>query len=151
MAPLSVVVVGQNCGRTIVDQLESAAVQLVGVCDLDQELAATTATALGTRHYADLATVLADPDVAAVALFTGPTGRADLIRRAIRAGKHVMTTKPVELDPYAPHDVLAEAARLRRIVHLNSPSVVLPPDLAQIADWCANLDLGRPVGAHASV
>jgi hypothetical protein len=44
----------------------------------------------------------------------GRAGRAGLIRRAIGAGKHVLTTKPFELDPWAAREVLAEAQRLGR-------------------------------------
>jgi len=152
MGPVSIVVVGLHFGRTKVDDLASVgSVRLVGVCDLDQELARTTAAETGVRHYPDLPSVLADPGVTAVGLFTGPVGRADLVRQAIRAGKHVMTTKPFELDPYAARDVLVEAGRLGRVVRLNSPPAVVPADLARIEEWRASLGLGRPVGAQAAV
>lgn len=90
LAPLSVVVVGLHFGRTIVDHLPSAAVRLVGVWERGQTPAATTASALRTRHRADLAAVVADPDVATVALLTGQAARGghcwDVFTQAVQHG-----------------------------------------------------------------
>ena len=47
---------------------------------------------LGVKAYTDLDELVADPDIPAIGLFTGPVGRADLVRRIIRAGKDVMMT-----------------------------------------------------------
>jgi predicted dehydrogenase len=153
-APVGVVVVGLHFGRTIAEEIGTTvgtAVRLAGVCDLDRDLAAATAARLGVRHYHDLVAVLADPAVEAVGLFTGPAGRAGLVRQAIRAGKHVMTTKPFELDPAAAQDVLTEARRRGLVVALNSPSLVLGSDLTRIRQWRDSLHLGRPVGAQGAV
>ncbi|GAA5198104.1 hypothetical protein GCM10023322_70740 [Rugosimonospora acidiphila] len=151
--PVDLAVVGLHFGRKMLDELRAAdgLIRVAGVCDLDQDLAAGTAARFATHQYPDLPAVLADPNIQAVALFTGPVGRAGLIRQAIRAGKHVMTTKPFELDPAAAHDVLTEARRRGLVVWLNSPSPRLPADLAQIQQWCGELDLGRPVGAQAAI
>lgn len=109
-------------------------------------LAAATA-ALGCKGVPDLADLLADPAVEAIALFTGPDGRADLIRRIIRAGKHVMTTKPFELDADAGQAVLEEARALGKVVFLNSPAPVLGDDLAQVRAWQKEHSLGRLIFA----
>ena len=109
-------------------------------------LAAATA-ALGCRGVPDLSDLLADPTIEAIALFTGPDGRADLIRRIIRAGKHVMTTKPFELDADAGLRVLQEARELGRVVFLNSPAPVLGEDLRQILRWREEFGLGRLIFA----
>jgi predicted dehydrogenase len=111
-----------------------------------ERLTAATA-ALSCRGVPDLADLLADPEIEAIALFTGPAGRADLIRRIIRAGKHVMTTKPFELDPAAGQAVLEEARTLGRIVFLNSPAPVLGEDLAQVRRWQQEFNLGRLIFA----
>lgn len=121
---------------------------VTSVCDVDVQRARELASTHGMRCAADLDAVLRDPAVEAVALFTGPDGRADLIRRAIRAGKHVITTKPFELDPVAAESVLLEARQRGLIVHLNSPGPLPTPDLRQILDWAQEFDLGRPVGAR---
>ncbi len=126
--------------------------RLAGVCDLDVGKARALAAECGDCPvYDDLDAVLADPEVDAVGLYTGPSGRADLMRRIIRAGKDVMTTKPFETDVAAAADLLAEAAVLGRVIHLNSPNPGISPDLAVIERWREQFGLGVPVAARAEV
>jgi len=105
----------------------------------------------GVRAYTDLDAVLADPAIPAIGLYTGPSSRAELLRKIIRAGKHVMTTKPFELDPDAALAVMKEARDLGCIVHLNSPAPVVPFDVGQIKIWRDLYDLGDPIGCRADV
>lgn len=147
------VVVGLKFGGHIVEeQLLKAPgreyVDLVGVCDLDQTLAREMADRNHLRQHESLDTILADPSVEAVGLFTGPAGRADLIRKIIRAGKHVMTTKPFDVDPAEALSVLSEARELNMAVHLNSPGPLPAPETGQIMAWTREFDLGRPVSLH---
>lgn len=151
---IPIAIVGLNFGRWIIDRLLKPGAgqdhfEIAAVCDLDAVKAQEMAAKSGARIYANLDDVLADPAIPAVGLFTGPVGRAELIRKIIRAGKHVMTTKPFELDAQKALDVLAEARKLGRVVHLNSPSALLPPDLQQIKKWQDQYQLGRPVGCRA--
>ena len=155
MPKIPIAVVGLRFGRHIVEQLLTGPgrehCELAGVCDLDGDRVRAIAGQTGARPYRDFAEILADPAAPAVGLFTPPAGRADLIRQAVRAGKHVMTTKPFELDAGAAAAVLAEARTAGRIIHLNSPAPTLSPDLAQIRAWQSEYDLGRPVGCRADV
>ena len=155
MKKVRIAIVGLNFGRYILDQICTGPgrdhLELAGVCDLDAAKVRQYAAQTGTRAYRDLAEVLADPTLPAVGLFTPPVGRSKLIQQAIRAGKHVLTTKPFELDARAAADVLAEARRLNRAVHLNSPAPTLPADLVQIKQWQQQYQLGRPVGCRADV
>jgi len=155
MEKVRIAIVGLNFGRYILDQICTGSgrdhLELAGVCDLDAAKVRQYAAQTGTRAYRDLAEVLADPTLPAVGLFTPPVGRSKLIRQAICAGKHVLTTKPFELDARAAADVLAEARRLNRAVHLNSPAPTLPADLAQIKQWQQQYQLGRPIGCRADV
>ena len=146
-------VVGLNFGRHIVNtQLSTGAgtpfFKLAALCDMDVKRAAELAAPLGIKAYGSLDSLLSDPSIPAIALYTGPSGRAELLRKIIRAGKDVMTTKPFEEDPEAARAVLAEARRLGRTIHLNSPAPVLPPDLAQIKQWQGDHDLGQPVACR---
>lgn len=148
--------VGLHFGRTIVKhQLRSSSISanftLKGVCDLDQSLAASTAQEYGVHHYLDLDEVLADPEVEVVGLFTGPVGRAELVRRIVRAGKHIMTTKPFEIDPHAADSALREAEERDRFVFLNSPEPRKPADLAMIEAWQSVHKLGNVIAARAEV
>lgn len=125
--------------------------ELALVCDADPSRVAEFQTrhpVAGTTSFDD---VLSDPSIAAVGLFSGPVGRAELLRRIIRAGKDVMTTKPFELDPVAARAVLEEAGRLGRTIQVNSPPPEPPGYLRQIERWREEYDLGRPVSCRAEM
>ncbi len=147
--------VGLNFGSWIIEnELLAGAgreyIDLVAVCDLDAAKTAAWSARLGVKGYTDFARLLEDPQVEAVGLFTGPVGRAGLIDRAITAGRDVITTKPFELDSAQAGAVLTKAARLGRVVHLNSPSPRMPADLAVLAGWVEEFHLGRPVAYRAT-
>ena len=155
-SPIPLVVVGLNFGKRIVRDLTgnggNAYVRLAGLCDLDREKAAAVSTQHGSLPvYDSLDDVLADSEVAAVGLFTGPRGRAALREKIIRAGKDAMTTKTFEDAAIAAASVLEEARNLGRIIHLNSPNPGISPDLDVIVGWKATMDLGPPVAARADV
>jgi predicted dehydrogenase len=122
--------------------------QPVAVCDQDPRRLEAAAKEFGLPATAELDALLADPAIEAIGLFTGPFGRAGLLRRCLRAGKHVMTTKPFELDPEAAAAVLAEAASLGKVVHLNSPCASRSGDLRLIEEWRGRHGLGRPLAAR---
>lgn len=151
---LPLVIVGLRFGRYLIDRIrrgdEGAEVRIAAVCDRDGALARRTGAELGVPAFDSLEQVLADADLPAVGLFTPPGGRADLVRRCLISGKDVMTTKPFELDPRAAREVLEESVRLRRVVHVNSPSPA-PADVVQIESWIRDYDLGRPVAARAEM
>jgi predicted dehydrogenase len=146
-------IVGLNYGRWIIEDLldEKAAghyFRLAAVSDLDSSRAQAMADRTGARKMT-FEQILTDPGIPSIGLFTGPSGRAGMIRRIIRAGKDVMTTKPFELDVSEAISVLEEARALGRIVHLNSPAPVLPPDLARIEQWHDEYALGHPIACRA--
>lgn len=155
MKNVNLVVVGLHFGAHIVNALmkeshRGSAIRLIGVCDADQALLESVAAKVGLARYGSLDEVLADGNVQAVGLFTGPVGRAALLSKIIHAGKDVMTTKPFENNPDAAAAVLAEARALGRVIHLNSPAPKITDDMALIEKWAADHHLGRPVGAYAS-
>lgn len=156
MKPVSIVIVGLNFGRHIVEELTcdggNPHVNIVGLCDLDREKAEKLAAEYGgLKVYDSLDAVLADPEVEAVGLYTGPNGRAKWLSAIINAGKDVMTTKPFELDAAAATAVLEEARKLGRVIHLNSPNPGISPDMAVVQAWREKYDLGAPVAARAEV
>ena len=149
MPPLPIAIVGLNFGRHIIDGLlkspASDNFRLAAVCDLDAAKANEFCTRLGVKAYTSLDALLADPSIPVIGLFTGPAGRAGLLRQIIRAGRDVMTTKPFELDADAARSVLDEARSLGRIIHLNSPAPTASPAHAKIREWIATHNLGRHV------
>lgn len=147
------VVVGLNYGRWIIESLLNSDeagryFRLDAVCDLDPLRASVEAKKTNSRILT-FEEILGSSDLPAVGLFTGPSHRSDLIRRLIRAGKHVMTTKPFELDAHNAVRVLEEARSRGCVVHLNSPGPTVPSDIAQIECWRDQYQLGKPVACRA--
>jgi Oxidoreductase family, NAD-binding Rossmann fold len=104
--PVGLVILGANFGAKIARAIAAhgGPVRVAGICDLNTEKARVLAAELEVPVYNGIEAVLADPAVEAVGVFTGPVGRGRLIERILDSGRHVMTTKPFELDP-------SEAAR----------------------------------------
>lgn len=151
---IPIAIVGLRFGRQIINKqlLHGAGApyfEVAGICDLDADRAALVSAESGAKCHRDIDEVLADAGVRAVGLFTGPSGRAALIRKIIRAGKDVITTKPFELDPEAAVSIFEEARQLGRVIHLNSPAPVNPMDICKIMEWRAQYNLGEPIGCRA--
>src|SRR5207249_586670 len=90
-------VVGMGFGKSMVERqiatgLGSRYFELAAVCDARPERVEPVAQQFGVKAYHDLDALLADQSIPAIGLFSGPVGRAALIRKIIRAGKDVMTT-----------------------------------------------------------
>ncbi|MEZ4702844.1 MAG: Gfo/Idh/MocA family oxidoreductase [Rhodothermales bacterium] len=144
-------VVGLNFGAKVIeDELIRGGgnrwFELRAVCDTDAARARSVAERYGVNAYFSLDALLEDPSIGVVGLFTGPAGRAGLLRRIVLSGRDVMTTKPFERDPDAAAGVLREAERLGRTIHLNSPGPFFEPDIRHIRELEAAHDLGRAVG-----
>ncbi len=152
LRPVSTAVVGVNFGARIARSLSTDIpfAQLAGLCDLDTVKTSTLANELGVRAYRDLEDLLSDPAVEAVALFTGPSGRGRLVQRILNAGKHVMTTKPFELDVEEAEAACLTARRCGLALHMNSPAPSPAADMAAIRGWLADGSLGRPIGLQAT-
>ena len=149
-------IVGLNFGKSIAEQQirtgpGSEYFELAAVCDTNEELCQKVAEANGAKPYFRLDELIADPEIPAIGLFTGPAGRAELIGKIIRAGKDVMTTKPFELDSAKALKVLKEARSAGRIIHLNSPAPVPDDGLLQIKEWARTYNLGRPIACRCDV
>lgn len=152
MKRIRIGIVGLRFGRQIVEQMVTGSagewLELAAVCDSDAAKAQEIASQHGVNAFTDLDALLADPGIPAIGLFTGPVGRAALVRKIIRAGKDVITTKPFERDSDAALEVLLEAKKLGRVVHLNSPGPVPPLDIMKIHKWQDQHQLGRPIAAR---
>ncbi len=95
--PVGFVVVGLGMGRNRARQvLSTPGTRLVGVCDIDRERADAVSEELGVPCSYNVADWLDNEDVEVVYVLT-PTGRhAEVALQALRAGKHVLSTKPME-------------------------------------------------------
>jgi predicted dehydrogenase len=141
MSKVKLGLVGLNFGlRLMTEQLRCGGAaephfELAAVCDLNEQITSHAAKTHKVKGYTSIDALLEDRSVEAVALFTGPVGRAALIRQIIRSGKDVITTKPLELDPAEALSVMKEARSLGRVVHLNSPTPLPSKDITQIKTW----------------
>lgn len=79
------------------------------------------------RVYDSPDALLADPDVDVVDLAMGPDDRADWVRRAVRAGKHVLAQKPLTFDVDSILPVLDEADERGVLVAVNQNARWAPP------------------------
>ena len=154
MRKVPIAIVGLHFGQQVLrEQIikgpASKHFRLVGVCSKEQDVSAQVASEFGVRAYDTLEQVLADDSIEAVGLFTGPVGRAELVSQCVRSGKHVITTKPFDLDPDRTLTAFRDARAFKRIIHLNSPAPLPSDDLAKIAEWRKEYNLGRLVGCRA--
>ncbi len=95
--PVGFVVVGLGMGSVrSKDVTETPGARLVGVCDLQEERAARSGEEFGVKHTTDLGPWLDDPEVEAVFVLTETGNHGKVARRALEAGKHVITTKPMD-------------------------------------------------------
>ncbi len=149
--PIRLGLLGLNFGEGIARRIAQSVdcLKVVAVCDLDQAKLQRVAGELGVKAYDDLDAMLADPEIEAVALFTGPAGRARLISKVLYTGRHVLTTKPFELDATEAERVLHQARERGLVVHLNAPAPEPAEDVAIIQNWMGQYDLGRPLAFHA--
>lgn len=148
-------VIGLGFGEYLLKQLfatpEGDLFDVVAVCDIDEAKASKVGKVYGCVSYTDIDDMLECCSIDAVGLFSPPKGRASLIRKIIESGRHVMTTKPFELNAQDAYDVLQDACRLGKVIHLNSPTPMPPVDLGQVLMWQKEYKIGQPIGFHMEV
>ena len=95
--PVRMVVVGLGMGKNRCAQIsETSGIRLYGVCDINEEKAKSVAQMYNVPYSTDMRTFLEDPQVEVMYIVT-PTGtHCDLAMQCFAAGKHVLTTKPMD-------------------------------------------------------
>ena len=87
-------------------------VELVAVCDQNEERAREVAERYGARaHYTDYAQLLADPDIRAVSIATPDFAHTAIALAAAEAGKHILCEKPLATTVEEAQAVVDTAAR----------------------------------------
>jgi predicted dehydrogenase len=116
MSPIGLGVIGAgywgpNLVRTA---LATPELRLEWLCDLNEERAQAVlgrhSTVKATTSYE---TVLADPNVAAVAIATPAATHFDLVRAALESGKHVLVEKPLTASVSEGEKLTAQAEQSR--------------------------------------
>src|SRR3954463_9646546 len=96
MKKLGLGVLGLGEGRSIISAgLNSSAWSVVQLSDIDEELCRKRCQEFGLPHYTtSIDELLANQNVEVVGVYTPDHLHADHVIKSLRAGKHVICTKP---------------------------------------------------------
>ncbi|WNR42078.1 Gfo/Idh/MocA family protein [Paenibacillus roseipurpureus] len=83
--------------------------KLIAVVDTNENLAKATAESYGCAYYTDYVDMLANPDVDVVHITTAHYQHAPMAIDALKAGKHVLTEKPMAESKAAAQSMLQAA------------------------------------------
>ncbi len=85
-------------GPTHADAInQTASARLYAVCDIDPERAARCVREYGVKDYRDFDEMLRDPEIDAVHICTPHYLHFSMIKKALAAGKEVITEKPITM------------------------------------------------------
>ena len=143
-----------GCGRISDIYLKTLAanevVEVVACASLDIEESRAKAVQYGIARACTPEEVLADPDIEAVLNLTTPAAHADISLRALEAGKHIYSEKPLVAD-------LADGQRVLELANAKGLSVGNAPDTFLGGRWQTVRRLidqgaiGNPTGCAAFV
>jgi predicted dehydrogenase len=124
--------------------------EVCGVFDIDTARSATVARHYGFNVYPSLDALLADPAVEIVVNLTSIASHHEVIRRALEAGKHVYSEKPITTDFEATRELFA-LAETRGLVLSGAPSNLYSDAISTM--WKAVHDgaIGKPVLVYAEL
>lgn len=95
--PVNFVIVGMGMGRNRGRGLvKTPGCKLVGICDLKEDLAREAGDEFGVPWTTDVTPWLSDENVDVIFVVTPTGNHGDVAIQAMRAGKHVITTKPMD-------------------------------------------------------
>ena len=126
MTPLGIGIVGTGniAGGYARDILTHPEIRLVAATDVDPVRAAAFATANGCRAHASLEALLADHEVDIVVNLTVHHAHFEVTKRALEAGRHVYSEKPLALRTSEARE-LVDLAKARGLRLGCSPSTFL--------------------------
>ncbi len=123
--------------------------ELVAVCDVVPERAQASADKWGVEAYTSLKKMLRRPDIDAVAIGT-PSGRhADQALEAVKAGKHVLVEKPIDVS-LKKATALVQAARKAGVVLTPVSQNRYGGGILKLHEWLHEGKLGRLVYGEAT-
>ncbi len=152
MTPLGLGIVGTGniADGYARDALTHPAIRLVASADLDPERTAAFSRKHGGRGHASLDDLLADPEVDIVVNLTVHHAHYDVTKRALLAGRHVYSEKPLALRSSEARE-LVELAADRRLRLGCSPSTFLGEAQQTAAAWIGRGRLGTVRAVYAEV
>ena len=123
--------------------------ELAAVCDLDPRRAKAMQTEFGAAEaYTDYRELIADPNVEAVTVATPDFAHGDIVLAALKAGKHVLSEKPLATT-------LAEAEKIAELAAKSKAKVMVDfhnrvnPALHAVKEAIGAGEIGLPLHAAA--
>lgn len=114
--PVKMVVVGLGMGKNRCAQIcDTNGIKLAGVCDINGEKAKEVGEQFGVPYSTDIDTFLDDPEIEAMYVVVPTGSHAEVAEKCINAGKHVLVTKPMEVN-YERCDRLIELAKQKGVI-----------------------------------
>jgi predicted dehydrogenase len=124
-------------------------VELVAVCDQNEERAREVAARYGAQaYYTDYAELLADPDIQAVSIATPDFAHTEIALAAAQSGKHILCEKPLATTVEEAQAVVDAAARAEVKLMVDFHNRVNPPFVAA-RDNVRDGAIGTPAYGYA--
>lgn len=141
-----------GCGRVaqahVPHLLRLEGVEIVGVCDTDEERARKIAHRFGVRHaYRDVSSILREsrPDV--VHILTPPQSHKNISIQAMEAGCHVLVEKPMALNAEEADEMIA-ASRRHGVTLCVCHNQLYDPVVTRARDLVAQGTVGKVVAVE---
>lgn len=125
-------------------------IEVRGVFDLDTDRSAVVARHYGFHVYPDLDTLLSDPAVDIVVNLTSIQSHYIVTKRALEAGKHVYSEKPITTDLDRTRELFALAAS-RGLVLTGAPCNIFCDAIATMWKAVDEGAIGKPVLVYAEL
>lgn len=126
----------------------SSFVSVYACSDLDGEKARAAAEKYGIEHIMTLDEMLACPEIDLILNLTTPGGHYPLTKKALEAGKHVYSEKPLALE-YTQGKELCEIAEKNGLYLGCAPDTFLGAGIQTCAELIKRGEIGTPVSATA--
>ena len=134
---LCIGVLGLGEGRSVISAVQRSSLwELGNICDLNEKLCRERMAEFGletyTTRYEDL---LADPAIDVIGIYTPDQLHAEHILMALKAGKHVVCTKPLMVDMTRAGELLDAQRTAGRLVFIGQSSRYFEAALHQRRDF----------------
>ncbi len=149
--PVGFVVVGLGMGHNRAKQIaRTSGNRLVGVCDLVEERAERTGKELDVPYNTDFREWLSNDEVDVIYVVTETGNHAKVALEAMDAGKHVLSTKPMEAT-LEKSDAMIERARKKGVLYAVDFDKRFADRTHQLREAVQSNAFGKLINASTSV
>ena len=115
--PIAVVGAGAIVQFAHLPAYRRAGLPIAGICDLDEKRAEEVRERFDLPRTYTLDEILADDSIEVVDVAVVPEAQPEIVRRALRAGKHVLAQKPLAVDSRLGAELVDEARGRHLVVN----------------------------------